>query len=301
MIVVAGSLNVDYVVRVSRRPAPGETVLGSDYERHFGGKGANQAVAAARLGAQVRMMGCVGFDADGTALRRALEAHDVDARSVVQVDGPSGAAFITVDASGQNSIVVAPGANARFEAALLTRGAFEGARVVVLQLEVPSATVAAAARWGREAGASVVLNAAPVREQGAYDLGHVSVLVVNEFEAGVLSGRPAPRSAAEALDVAAELRSRAPAVAVTLGEQGAVWSDGNGSFPVEPFAVAAVDTTGAGDAFVGALAASLADGSRPQQAMRFASAAGALATLKRGALEAMPRRDEVLSFLAARE
>lgn len=300
MIVVAGSLNVDYVVTVSRHPAPGETMLGSNYARHLGGKGANQAVAAARAGAAVRMIGCVGSDADGEALRRALEVEHVDVRGLRRADAPSGAAFITVDRAGQNAIVVAPGANALLTPDAIAPLLFEGARVVIVQLEIPAPAVRAATRFGAEAGATVVLNAAPIRDLDPADLADVSVLVVNESEAASFAGRPAPRSPGEALALAAGLRSRVPAVVVTLGDQGAVWSDGKETFHAEAFAVPVVDTTGAGDAFVGVLGAALAEGKPPHEAMRFASAAGALATTKRGAQEGMPHRADVLALLAQR-
>lgn len=300
MIVVVGSLNVDYVVAVPRQPGPGETLMGSDYKRHLGGKGANQAVAAARVGAEVRMVGCVGTDADGDALRRALVSDHIDIGGLQRVEGPSGAAFITVDPSGQNAIVVAPGANGLLVSDDIAPALLEGARVVVLQLEIPQPVVRAAMRLGREAGAVVLLNAAPMRGLEPVDLTDASLLVVNESEAGLFAGRPAPRSPAETLAMAATMRSRVPAVVITLGEQGSVWSDGKGSFHTKAFAVNPVDTTGAGDAFVGALAASLADGLTPQGAMHFASATGALATTRPGAQEAMPHRGDVLALIAGR-
>ncbi len=297
MIVVVGSLNVDYVVRVPRHPSPGETLLGSDYARSFGGKGANQAVAAARLGAVVRMVGCLGEDTDGEALRRALGDEGIDTSGVTSVSGGSGAAFITVDPSGQNAIVVAPGANARLVPEHLTPALFEGARAVVLQLEIPAPAVRVAARLGRAAGALVILNAAPMRALASADLEDVAVLVVNEHEAGLLAEREAPGSPTEALAVASSLRPRVPAIVITLGACGAVWAGKEGSFHEPAFPVVPMDTTGAGDAFVGALAVELAARAAAREAVRFANAAGALATTRHGAQKAMPRRDEVLRFV----
>ena len=299
MIIVAGSLNVDYVVRVARQPLPGETLLGGDYARYTGGKGANQAVAAARAGGAgtVRMAGCVGSDDDGVALRRALEQDGIDATAVRQVAGPSGAAFITVDDAGQNAIVVAPGANGRFEPSHLEQPSFAGTRVVVLQLEVPQATVRAAARLGRGSGAAVMLNAAPMRELAADDLADVSMLVVNEHEAGLMAGRAAPRTAAEAQAAAALLRERVATIVITLGEHGAVWCDDDVAFHTPAFPVRAVDTTGAGDAFVGALAVAIAENRPAREAMRFACAAGALAATKPGAQSSMPTRAELQALL----
>ncbi len=298
MIVVVGSLNVDYVVRVPRHPSPGETLLGSDYVRNFGGKGANQAVAAARLGAVVRMVGCVGEDADGEAQRRTLRDEGIDTLGVTSVGGASGAAFITVDPSGQNAIVVAPGANARLAPEHLTPALFKCARVVVLQLEIPAPAVRAAARRGRAAGALVILNAAPMRALAPEDLEDVALLVVNEHEASLLAEGDAPRSAVEARATASSLRARAPAVVITLGGEGAVWSGEDGSFHAAAFPVKPVDATGAGDAFVGALAVELASGAAPRDAVRFANAAGALATTRPGAQQSMPRRDAVLTLIA---
>lgn len=190
-VTVVGSLNMDLVVRVERHPRPGETLLGSDVERHPGGKGGNQAVAAARLGAAVRMVGRVGDDGFGAELRAALERDRVDVTEVRTAARPTGVALIQVDAAGQNTIVVAPGANATLAPDDLAAGAFDGAAAVLLQLEVPLETVLRAARMGRERGARVLLNNAPARALTDADLADVDVLLVNESEAASVLGVPA--------------------------------------------------------------------------------------------------------------
>lgn len=294
MIVVVGSLNCDYVVRVPRHPRPGETVLGSGHAKHLGGKGANQAVAAARLGARVRMLGCIGVDPEGDAFRSALATEGIDVSWLARVDAPTGAAFVAVDETGQNAIAVSPGANHYLATEHLQEAAFAGARAVVLQLEIPIAVVRSAARRARAHGARVILNAAPPAPLADEDLGDLDVLVVNEHEAAALAGQGgACRSPEEAVSLAERLRGRVPLAVVTLGAAGAVLADASGAVHEPAFAITPVDTTGAGDAFVGALAVALSEGRPPRDALRFANAAGALATTKHGAQPSMPRRVEV--------
>lgn len=307
MIVVVGSLNVDLVVPVPRFPAAGETLLGGDYARHPGGKGANQAVAAARAGApatagaRVRMLGRVGDDAFGAWLRQGLADDGVEADEVRSLAAiPTGVAFISVDEAARNCIIVSPGANARLTPDDLAPASFEGARVVLLQLEVPLATVQAAARSGRSAGALVVLNLAPAQALTRDALRDVDVLIVNEHEAALLLGdtgdgvRSAPERAVRRL---AEI---VPTAVVTLGADGAGWCDGDESGVVPGFAVEAVDTTAAGDAFAGALAVRLAHGAPLAEAVRHANAAGALATTRPGAQPSLPTAAEIDAFLARR-
>jgi ribokinase len=298
MIVVVGSLNMDLVLRVERLPQPGETVLGGAYETHPGGKGANQAVAAARLGGRVRMVGRVGEDAFGQSLKAGLAREGVDTTWIRESPGPSGVAFILVDPRGQNQIAVAPGANARLTPGDLPEEAFREARVLLLQLEVPLETVERAVALGREAGARVLLNAAPVQSLPPGVLHGVDLLLVNEVEAGQLAGASPPRSPEEGLALARRLRDLVPRarVVLTLGAQGAVWwGEGGGHIPAFP--VEAVDATAAGDAFAGALAVALAEGMKTEAALRFASAAGALAATRPGAQPSLPRRTEVNAFL----
>lgn len=289
---------MDLVVWVERHPKPGETVIGSDMRRFPGGKGANQAVAAARLGAQVRMVGRVGLDENGAELLRRLENEDIDVVGVQRVGTPTGVALISVDAQGQNAIIVSPGANARLLPEDLTPELFKDAGVVVLQLETPLETVQRAAELGRAAGARVLLNAAPAQTLPPELLRLLDVLVVNEFEAAQMAASTEPKTSEEALALARALSRLVPLVVVTLGEHGLVWAGASSEGTMPAFAVDPVDTTAAGDAFVGGLAAALAAGEPLEQALRFGSAAGALATTKPGAQPSLPRVNAINRLLA---
>lgn len=292
-VVVVGSLNRDLVAQVQKLPRAGATVIGTSLETHAGGKGGNQAVACARLGAPVRMVARVGRDAFGDALRNSLTREGVDVSAVRDAQEASGVALVTVDDHGENSIVVIPGANASLSADDLNFELFVGARVVVLQLEVALPTVRRAAQLGRAAGACVVLNAAPAQALSSEDLADVDVLVVNEDEAEILSGCTVQD--AGAFEVAAKLSERGVAVVMTLGPRGAVWAERGLSNlrSRTAFAVNAVDTTAAGDAFVGALAVSLSEGGSLSEAVRWGCAAGALTATKRGAQISLPRRPDI--------
>jgi ribokinase len=294
--VVVGSLNMDLILDVPALPGRGQTLLSRSLDRRPGGKGANQAVALARLDARVEMVGAVGDDADGAALLRALQAAGVSTRFVVERPAtPTGLAVVCVDPDGDNAIVVAPGANAslgpgdvRAAAAALHR-----ADLLLLQLEVPLASVAAAARLGGEHGALVVLNAAPAGELPAGLLASVGALVVNEGEAAALGGPGGPG------ELAVRLRGRGPGVvAVTLGGDGCVVADAAGVASLPAHRVAVVDTTGAGDCFAAAFGLGLAEGRPARQAAGLASAAAALAVTRRGA-QAMPSRAEVQRLAGA--
>ena len=292
-VAVVGSLNLDLVIRVAELPGPGETVSGGDLFRNPGGKGANQAVAAARLGRRVAMVGCVGDDQAGHELLASLEAAGVDGSGVRVVEGvPSGTACITVSEDGENQIVVSPGANARLTPDdVAAAAAVRSAAVTLLQLEVPLETVAAAAR---AAGGRVVLNPAPVRALPAELLGRIDVLVPNRIELARLAGGPVPRTVEQAAELAGRLGGRA--VVVTLGADGAlVVEDGRaGHVPAVP--VRPVDTTAAGDAFCGGLADALAGGAGLQEAARRAVRVAAAACLRPGAQASLPTPAELATL-----
>jgi ribokinase len=283
MLVVAGSLNLDLVGRAPRIPAAGETVLGSSLARFHGGKGGNQAVAAARLGAAVRFFGAVGRDAAGDELLAGLVAEGIDAHGVARVEGASGCALITVSDRGDNAITVLPGANR--EAPAPPAGALRGARALLLQLEIPPAANLAWANAAREARVPVLLNAAPAHAAAAALLPLVDLLLVNEGELAQLGGRDA---------------GLGPAVVVTtLGAAGCrVWQGGR-SVAVAGRAVDVLDTTGAGDTFAGALAAALVQGKALMPALDEANLAAALSCRYAGARAGMPRRAELEAALAA--
>lgn len=291
-VVVVGSVNADLVVGVDRRPAPGETVLGSDLATHPGGKGANQAVAAARLGGRAGIVGRVGDDGHGALLRGALAGDGVDLAHLVTTPGaPTGVALITVGPDGDNSIIVSPGANARLgpddvEAA---RAMITGASVVSVQLEVPLPAVRAAAGIAARAGARVVLNLSPAAPVPGELLALCDPLVVNAHEAAFLLG-----GGGDARTMAAALAGSGPRSAVvTLGAGGAVVADGAGTTAIPSPKADAVDTTGAGDAFTAALCLRLARGDSLRDAARYAARAGAAAVRRPGAQSSFPTPDEL--------
>jgi ribokinase len=296
-VLVVGSVNADLVVGVDRRPGAGETVLGSDLATFPGGKGANQAVAAARLGASVAFLGRVGTDSFAAFLRGNLKREGVAAGHLLAVPGPSGVALITVDPAGDNSIIVAAGANALLtaEGVEAARAAFEAARVVCAQLEVPVAAVEAAARLAAAAGARFVLNLSPARAVPPALLAAADPLVVNEHEAGFLLGEAPPGPGGAAASAAALLARGARSVVVTLGADGAYAADAGGGAHVRSPRVAVVDTTGAGDAFTGALAWRLSLGDALPAAAALAARAGAAAVTARGAQASYPAPDQLPS------
>jgi len=294
-VLVIGSLNADLVMQAPRLPRAGETVLGASFRVVAGGKGANQAVAAARLGARVAMIGRVGDDAFGALVRGELTHAGVDIVYVrVDPESPTGTAQIVVDIDGQNAIVVASGANARLDVrdVMHAAAAWEEAVVVVLQLEIPLVTTAATIAAAAGRGLPIVLNLAPVQPVPADLLRAVTWLVLNEIEAEQLTGQPV-RSVTEAGSAAAAIRHPGQRVVVTLGSAGAVLvHDGTPLHFAAP-SVHAVDTTAAGDAFVGALAAGLQRRLSDADAVRLAIVAGSLACTKLGAIPSLPTAAEV--------
>ena len=295
-VVVFGSLNMDLAVRVPRMPLPGETLTGHGFLPNPGGKGANQAVACARQGAQVDMIGRVGNDGFGAGLRAALVAQGVDASGVGTTDEMStGVAMIMVDDAAQNCIAVVPGANASVGAqdAETLRQRVAGAGLLLLQLEVPMAAVLGAAAIARQTGCPVLLNPAPAQALPEALWPLVDILVLNETEAALFSGLPAvpPGNANEAASLL--LRRGPHHVIVTLGEHGVVWASAAGTRHLPALKVQAVDTTAAGDTFIGALAALVVEGRSMEEALSHAIRAAAICVTRIGAQASMPSRDEV--------
>jgi ribokinase len=291
---------MDLVVRVPRHPRVGETVLGSSFATYLGGKGYNQAVAAARLGASVAMVGAVGDDDFGRAFAAALEDEGIDASGVRESAAGTGVAVPVVDENGANSIVMVPRANGSVTEADVdaAREAFGRAAVVVLQLEVPLDTCIAAGRRAQATGATLIWNLAPFAPVPEEALAQADVVVVNEAEAGGLLGA-APAGPKGGLQAAHAIRLLgAPAAVVTLGPEGAAYEDEHGAGYVPAYPVKTVDTVGAGDAFCGALAWALIADEPLSRAVEYGNAAGALSTLTHGGGPSMPRLDELRAFMA---
>jgi ribokinase len=299
-ILVVGSSNTDMIVHVPRIPNPGETVLGGEFSTAAGGKGANQAVAAARAGAAVTLIACVGGDIFGQRAVEGFVEEGIDTQHVAHSShSPSGVALIFVSAEGQNSIAVAPGANALLSPAHVRRAAeaFRGASALLMQLETPLHTVADAARLAWRQRVPVILNPAPAQNLPDALLRRVWILTPNESEASALSGLTV-RDEATAAKAAAKLRQRgASAVIITLGERGAFVADAQNQQLVGGFKVKAVDTTAAGDVFNGALAVALGEGQSLLDAARFANAAAAISVTRRGAQPSAPSRREIERLL----
>ncbi|MFF1443743.1 ribokinase [Streptomyces sp. NPDC058295] len=288
-IVVLGSTNMDLVAYVEKPPQRGETVTGREFRTIPGGKGANQAVAAAHAGGTVSMIGAVGNDAFGTRLRSTLEHSGVNTDHLRTVESPSGTAHIVVDDEGGNAIVVVPGANGTVDH--LVPGdevLISSADALLLQLEVPLAAVVASARAARAHGVRTILTPAPAQPLPPELLAVTDLLVPNEHEAATLTGRTDPREAAAAL------LDSVPEVVITLGSSGSLYATrGTQPLTVPAPRVTAVDSTGAGDTFVGALAVALGEGRPVREALAWASAAAALSVQRPGASASMPYRSEI--------
>jgi ribokinase len=299
-VVVVGSINVDFVVRGSRLPRAGETVSGGAFERHFGGKGANQAVAAARLDGRVALVGAVGDDELGAASLAELQAEGIDIARVARVRGQAtGAALIVVDAAGENQIAVASGANEAIDgrmvtSALATWRPTAGRGVLLAVFEVADDAISAGARFAAQHGMALVVNPAPARPFPAAVVDAHAIIVANEGEAAALTGEGDPQMAARGLSA----MTRASAV-VTLGAKGAAVADVSRVTLVAAPIVEVVDSTGAGDSFAGAFAAELAGGAGIVDAVRMAVAAAALSVTAPGARAGMPRRAALDDFVQA--
>jgi ribokinase len=303
-VVIFGSLNVDLILSVAHHPKPGETVLCRSSDLKPGGKGANQAVAAARAGARVAMTGCIGKDALGTLLLQALEAEAVNSAGIVQTsDAITGCASIAVSSDGENLIYVASGANALARADMVPPGQLAGAKVAMCQMEVSVAETWLFLERAKAAGARTILNLAPAPELSPSDLdalsANVDVLVLNEEEARQLLAqvdRAPVTGAPEA--IAVRLASGLKTICVTtLGSAGAIAADGRQRWAASSLPVQVVDTTGAGDTFAGVLAALLADAADFGEALTLAAAGASLACEKPGAQDGMPYRKDILSAI----
>lgn len=297
-ILVIGSLNADLVVRSPRFPEPGETISGGDLQVIPGGKGANQAVAAARLSAHVMMLGRVGKDNFGDFLLDNLKSNHVDTTSVQHDDASTGTAIIVVDSNGQNSIVLSPGANGNVTPVDVDHTSFPAGGLILLQLEIPIPTVLHAAQRARESGTRVVLNPAPAQSLPNELIALADFIIPNESELQLLTGMnvsdiPSVERAGRAL-----LQRGAKNVIVTLGDKGALIVEPEASKQVDTFKVDVVDTTAAGDAFIGGFATQLLESSSLLEAVRFGCACGALATTKFGAQPSLPTREEVEKLIS---
>jgi ribokinase len=298
-VVVVGSLNADLVIRCARAPAAGETVAGSALDFVPGGKGANQAVAAARAGARVRMVGCVGGDDFGRRLRASLRSSGVDDSGVSEVATATGTAVIVVEASGENRIVLLAGANGEVRAADVRPAALDAGDHVVIQLEIPFEVVAEVALDAKRRGATVHLNAAPADQRARTLADRVDHLIVNEGEAALLAGSGVDGEAAERAAVG-ELRGAGfPRVTLTLGARGALHGEGSRLVRAAAPRVEVVDTTAAGDAFVGAWVAAECAGASMEERLRRAVAAGSLAVTRAGAQPSLPPADAVERLAAS--
>lgn len=302
-IVVAGSLNMDLVALAPRIPGVGETLTGTGYFTNPGGKGANQAYAAAMLGGDVGMIGKIGADDFGASLSASLSDAGCDTTWVSSTDAHTGIAVITVSDAGKNSIVVVPGANGQFGVADIENAdaALASAEILLLQLESPLATVQAAATRAKAHGALVILDPAPAPRTplSADLLAQVDILTPNEVEAAQLSGRPSTAlTEADAIAAARHLLTHVPHVILKLGERGCLLAGRDAETWIPAPLVRAVDSTAAGDCFNGALAVALAEGRDLVEACRFAVSAAALSVTRMGAQASMPSRAELADFLA---
>ena len=297
-ILVIGSLNLDLVVRAARFPQPGETISGDDLQTLPGGKGANQATAAARLGASVSMLGRVGKDNFGGSLLDNLQSNSVDTKLVQRDDASTGTAIIVVDSNGQNSIVLSAGANGQVSDADVRTASFSDFNLLLLQLEIPIETVLSGAQRARESGLRVLLNPAPARALPDELISLPDFLVPNEIELSLLTNQPV-NDIPSAEKAAKTLLSRgAQAVVVTLGANGALLVTKEIVKHIPPFKVNVVDTTAAGDAFIGGFASALLQNKSLEESVRYGCACGALATTKFGAQPSLPTKEEVEKFIS---
>jgi ribokinase len=298
VITVFGSINLDLIGNVERLPGPGETVLGSGFVTAPGGKGANQALAAARAGALITMVGAVGDDAFAAGALALLEAAGLDLAGVRRAQGATGVALILVDQAGENVIAVLPGANGTISAGDAGALGFGPADTLLLQLEIPLPAIEAAARRARQAGARVLLNFAPFRAQALTLVDHATHLIVNESECALIAAAAGIADGTTAGQARALAGRHGVTVVATLGKEGALAVADGPIEAVQALPVEAVDTVGAGDTFCGYLAAALAERLPLKAALRLAAVAGSLACTKAGAQPSIPMRDAVEAALS---
>ncbi len=295
-IFVVGSINCDLVIYVDGLPRPGETVFGNRFQHFPGGKGANQAVAASRLGGNVHLVGNVGSDAFGKEMRDFLAAENIDTSEIAILDAtPTGVALITVDSISENSIVVVSGANMVWHKRDLTRMKIEPADIVISQFEIPPAIIESVFERAKEIGATTILNPAPIKPATEKILRNVDYLVVNELELEAISGATVnPDDSTSVYAAIEKLHQHGPlSIIATLGARGALVSYPDGRYKAQGHKVNAVDTTGAGDCFIGAFAAALAKSDSVPDAIDFANKAAAISVTRPGAATSFPRVAEV--------
>lgn len=300
-ILVAGSLNADLVVRAPRFPRPGETISGEDLHFIPGGKGANQAVAAARLGSKVAMLGRVGKDNFGDFLLDNLKSNQVDVQLVQRDEASTGTAIIVVDSSGQNSIVLSPGANGKVIPADLENAPFSNHQLLLLQLEIPTPTVFRAAQLAKENNVRVILNPAPARELPDELIALTDYIIPNETELSLLAGQTVTDIFSVVLAARVLLQRGAPNVIVTLGSNGAMIVSEKLVAQINTYPVSVVDTTAAGDAFIGGFATALLNNRSLEEAVQYGCACGALATTRFGAQPSLPTKAQVEKFVRAQQ
>ncbi len=297
-VLVVGSINVDYVIRTDRLPKLGETITGNDFAMNFGGKGANQAVAIAKAGCDVKMLGAVGKDLSGDLALQNLTACGVDTEHILRVDAPTGAAVITV-CGGDNHIILDIGANAFVTPAVIetNRDLFAWADILVMQYEIPMESVLAAARLAHSMGKTVILNPAPVKAADEELYRYIDLIVPNEFETQLITGI-IPENRASADRAVQFLRGKGCRnVLLTLGSNGCAYSNGQTTEFAGIYPVKRVDTTAAGDSFIGGICAKLCEGKTLPEAVVYAAAVSAITVSRAGAANSIPTAEEVKTFL----